>query len=68
MPIMEYEPLYNAKELTKVLKIGINGVYELLSSGKLPYLLINGGKKVRGSDLERFIETYPVATRGEEET
>ena len=35
-------------------------VYELISTKKLPSLLL-GQRKIRGSDLERFIMTYPVA-------
>ena len=35
-------------------------VYELINTGQLPYLLL-GQKKIRGSDLEQFIEKYPVA-------
>lgn len=30
-----------------------------MNSGELPYLVL-GSKKIRGSDLERFIEKYPA--------
>lgn len=60
MGIREYAPLYSVKEVAEVLQISINSTYDLLNSGKLPYLLL-GSKKVRGSDLEQFIEKYPVA-------
>lgn len=53
-----YEPLYTVKEVSKVLKVNTDAVYDLINSGKLPCLRL-GLKKVRGTDLERFIEQYP---------
>ena len=62
-----YIPLYTVKEAAKVLKVNPSKVYELINSRKLPYLLL-GQKKIRGSDLERFILNYPEATpTGEKE-
>lgn len=61
---MEYKPLYTIKEVSKILLINVNAVYDLINTGKLPYLLL-GSKKVRGTDLERFIESYPVEEVGE---
>lgn len=60
-----YEPLYTVKEVSKVLKVNTDAVYELIKEEKLPCLSL-GSKKVRGSDLERFIEQYPVFNPGEE--
>lgn len=44
-------------------------VYELMNTGQLPYLILgkgNGTRKIRGSDLERFIETQkPAEPQGE---
>lgn len=54
-----YKPLYTVKEAASVLKVNPCMVYELIKGRKLPYLLL-GQKKIRGSDLERFIEGYPV--------
>ena len=62
-----YEPLYTVKEVSKVLKTNPAGVYEYINRGQLPCLTL-GSKKVRGSDLERFIEQYPVSNPGEEES
>lgn len=59
MAVQTYKPLYTVKEVSKVLQVSINSVYDLMNKGQLPYLQI-GSKKVRGSDLERFIETYPA--------
>ena len=55
-----YQPIYTVKEAAKVLRVNPSKVYELINTGQLPYLLL-GQKKIRGSDLERFIMTYPVA-------
>lgn len=58
MAVQEYKPVYSAKEVSKILQVSINTVYQLMNQGKLPYLVL-GSKKIRGSDLERFIEKYP---------
>lgn len=57
--VKPYKPLYTVKEVAEILLIGENEAYRLINSGKLPHLLLKG-KKVRGSDLERFIEQFPV--------
>lgn len=62
--VREYEPIYTVKEVSRVLKVNTNTVYEYMNSGMLPYLIL-GSKKVRGKDLEEFINKFPV---GEQET
>lgn len=57
--VKPYEPLYTVKEVSVVLKTNTDMVYDLLDKGLLPHLKL-GSKKIRGSDLERFIEKYPV--------
>ncbi len=57
--VAPYQPLYTVKEAAKILKVNPSKVYELINSQQLPYLLL-GQKKIRGSDLERFIEKYPA--------
>ena len=57
--VKEYEPIYTAKEVAKVLKVGINEVYTLMNKGELPYLIL-GSKKIRGTDLENYINMHPV--------
>lgn len=54
-----YKPLYTAKQAAQILLVNVGTVYELMNTGQLPYLILgkgNGSRKVRGSDLERFIE------------
>jgi len=57
--VKPYEPLYTVNEAAKVLKMNSADVYNLINKGKLPCLIL-GRKKIRGSDLERFIEKYPT--------
>ena len=55
-----YKPLYTVKQAAQILLTNVSAVYELMNTGQLPYLNL-GQKKIRGSDLERFIEKYPTA-------
>lgn len=57
--VKPYEPLYTVSEAAKVLKINNTDVYNLINGGQLPCLIL-GRKKIRGTDLERFIEKYPT--------
>lgn len=54
-----YKPLYTVKEAAAILMICPTQLYRYMKTGKIPYLLL-GSKKIRGSDLERFIEKYPA--------
>ncbi|MFR3820878.1 MULTISPECIES: helix-turn-helix domain-containing protein [Hungatella] len=54
-----YKPLYTVKETSEILKVNKGIVYNLIKSGELPHLVL-GSIKVRGTDLERFIQSYPV--------
>ena len=54
-----FKPLYTVKEAAKILKSNPNMVYDLVNSGQLPALRL-GAIKIRGKDLETFINTYPV--------
>ena len=58
--VAEYKPIYTVKEMSKLLGISINAAYRLLNTGEIPFLKLNNAKKIRGSDLERFIENYPT--------
>lgn len=63
-----YKPLYTAKQVSQILLVNVATVYELMNKGQLPYLILgkgNGSRKVRGSDLEKFIEGQkPVEPQG----
>ena len=63
--IEPYKPIYTVKEAANILKVNTNYIYELFRNGKLPYLKI-GNKKIRGSDLERFIQNYHSEIGGNE--
>ncbi len=57
--VKPYEPLYTVKEVAKILKVNADSVYALINQNQLPGLKL-GSIKIRGSDLERFIEKYPA--------
>lgn len=57
--VFVYQPLYTVKETAGILKTSVNAVYDLMNAGELPYLIL-GKKKIRGSDLRNFIESYPT--------
>ena len=57
--VKAYEPLYTVKEAAKVLKVNVTAVYRLINTKQLVGLRL-GSVKVRGSDLERFLEQYPA--------
>ena len=68
-----YKPLYTAKQVSQILLVNVATVYELMNKGQLPYLILGkgngtgiGSKKIRGSDLEKFIEGQkPAEPQGE---
>lgn len=57
--VKPYEPLYTVKEVAKILKTNSDVVYGLIKEQQLPGLKL-GSMRIRGSDLERFIEKYPT--------
>lgn len=59
MSVVPYQPIYKISEVAKILKVNANEVYNLINTGKLPCIIL-GSKKVRGKDLEMFINTFPV--------
>lgn len=54
-----YKPLYTVQEASKVLKTNTNTVYDFIRSGQLVGLKL-GQTKIRGKDLEAFINSYPA--------
>lgn len=57
--IEPYKPLYTVTEASKILKCNADLVYKFIKSGNLPSLKL-GRIKIRGIDLERFINSFPV--------
>lgn len=58
-----YKPLYTVKQAAQILLVNANAVYNLMNTGQLPYLILGSGagsRKIRGSDLEKFIESHPI--------
>lgn len=56
-----YKALYTVRQAAKVLLVNAETVYNLINSGELPYLIL-GSRKIRGSDLEKFIENHKTET------
>lgn len=61
--VQAYKPLYSVEEAAEVLAAPKNLVYDLMNTGQIPFLILRGeklkgSKRIRGSDLERFIESY----------
>ena len=59
-----YKPLYTAKQASQILLVSVATVYEMMNKGQLPYLILgkgNGSRKIRGTDLEKFIESQKPA-------
>lgn len=65
--VQPYKPIYTVKEVAELLCTNRNVIYDFQNRGRLPYLLINGSRKVRGTDLENFINKYPVEATGKEQ-
>jgi excisionase family DNA binding protein len=61
---MEYKALYTVKETAKVLCTGTNRVYALIRSKELPAIKL-GEIKIKGTDLEAFINNYPAVDNTE---
>lgn len=59
--VATYKPIYTVREVAEILGTNVNYVYSLINTKELPSLRINNAKKIRGSDLERYIENLPVA-------
>lgn len=58
---MEYKALYRVSEVAEILQTNVNFVYKLIKEKQLPAIKL-GAAKVRGRDLENFINNYPVCS------
>jgi len=52
------EYLMSTEELAKVLGLGRTRTYELLSNGTIPCVRIGRLRKVRRTDVDKFIESH----------
>ncbi|MGE5528756.1 MAG: helix-turn-helix domain-containing protein [Patescibacteria group bacterium] len=43
-------------DAARFLGLGITKVYELMGKGQLPFVLIDRSRRIRRSDLRRFVE------------
>lgn len=66
MAVAVYQPIYTITEASKLLRVNRNFLYDEIKKGKLPALKL-GSMKVRGTDLEKYIQTYPTTDQVEED-
>ncbi|WP_312427107.1 helix-turn-helix domain-containing protein [Lacrimispora sp.] len=57
--IQPYKPLYTVNEAAKILMVNKDFVNREINKGRIPALNL-GRRKIRGSDLEKYIENYPA--------
>jgi len=53
--------LYRIPEVARFLSLGKSKVYELVRSGALPSVRIDGCRRVKGEDVIAFIEAHTIA-------
>lgn len=51
------DELYTAKEVSKILKVNVHKLYELIRAGMLPALKL-GSIKIRKESLKEFLKKY----------
>ena len=51
------DELYTAKEVSKILKVNVHKVYDLIRAGLLPALKL-GSIKIRKASLNEFLKKY----------
>lgn len=54
-----YKHLYTVNEAAELLMVNKDFVNTEINKGRLPALNL-GRRKIRGSDLEKYIENYPA--------
>lgn len=54
---MEDRLLYRVSEVAVYLSVGKSKVYELMRSGVLPSVRIDGCRRVRGQDVRDFVDS-----------
>lgn len=58
---MDDRLLYRIPEVARFLSLGKSKVYELVRSGALPSVRIDGCRRVKGEDVIAFIEAHMIA-------
>ncbi len=54
--------LLTAAEVARVMRVSTMTVYRLIKSGELPAIRVGKNYRLRGSDVERFLEERSVRT------
>ena len=51
------DKVYTVKQVSEILQVNVNKVYDLIRAGLLPALKL-GNLKIREASLEKFLEDY----------
>lgn len=51
------DKVYTVKQVSEILQVNVNRVYDLIRAGLLPALKL-GNLKIREASLEKFLEEY----------
>lgn len=51
------DKVYTVKQVSEILQVNVNRVYDLIRAGLLPALKL-GNLKIREASLEKFLEDY----------
>ena len=51
------DKVYTVKQVSEILQVNVNRVYDLIRTGLLPALKL-GNLKIREASLEKFLEDY----------
>ncbi len=58
---MDEDKLYRIGDLAAFMSVSRSKAYELVRTGKLPSVKIDGVRRVRGRDVHAFIDAHVVA-------
>lgn len=58
---MEETKLYRIREVAEFMSLSRSKVYELVRTGKMSSIRIDGARRVRGCDVHAFIECHRIA-------
>ena len=61
-PYEDFDPLFTLKEVISIIRAERSKIYELLKSGDLHAVKLNGSTLFRKSELDRFLSTAKPAT------
>ena len=55
--MVTYQPIYTITEAATLLRISEARILQIINEGFLPYILLNSEMRIRGIDLESYINS-----------